>query len=133
MEPNTQTPPNSKKMTIAGWIVGGLPATMMILSSPMAILKLPASIEGMAQVGYPEAAIVPIGIAELISAVLYMIPKTSVLGAILLTGYFGGAVATHVRVQDGLFFIPIIFGVIIWGGLWLRSASLRALLPIRRG
>lgn len=73
-----------------------------------------------------------LGVTELLCAVLYAIPQTSVLGAILLTGYMGGAIATHARIGEG--FIPqIIIGVLVWLGLFLRDARLRALIPIRRG
>ncbi len=84
------------------------------------------------ELGYGEGVIVGLGIVLLVSTVLYVIPRTAVLGAILLTGYLGGAVATHVRVGGPLFSIifPIIFGVLIWGGLWLRDDRLRQLLPI---
>jgi Mn2+/Fe2+ NRAMP family transporter len=72
-----------------------------------------------------------IGILEIACTVIYVIPRTSVLGAILLTGYLGGATATHVRIGDPSFFGPVIFGVLVWLGLWLRDARLRALLPLR--
>ena len=132
MESSAQSPANPKAMTITGWIIGGLPALLMLLTSPMAILKLPQAVEGMNQYGYPEAAIVPLGIAEMLSALLYLIPQTSPLGAILLTGYLGGATATHVRAGEASFFVPILFGMLFWGGLWFRYPSLRALIPLRR-
>jgi len=87
------------------------------------------------QLGYPESVILPLGIVLLISTVLYVIPRTSVLGAILLTGYLGGAVATNVRIGDPLFthiLFPVYFGVLIWLGLYLRDRRLRALVPLRR-
>jgi hypothetical protein len=71
-----------------------------------------------------------LGILELICAVIYVIPRTSMLGAILLTGYLGGAIATHVRVGEQ-FIMPAVLGVLIWGGLYLRDYRLRALLPLR--
>ena len=85
------------------------------------------------QLGYPESVIVGLGIVLLTCTVLYIIPTTSVLGAILLTGYLGGAVATHVRVGEGLFpvLFPVIVGVLIWLGLYLRDEPLRALVPLR--
>lgn len=73
----------------------------------------------------------PIGIVELLCVVVYLIPRTSVLGAILITGYFGGAVATHVRVSDA-FVIPLVLGVLAWGGLFLRDARLRELLQLKK-
>jgi hypothetical protein len=91
-------------------------------------------VEATVMLGYPESTIVGMGIALLVSTVLYVIPRTAVLGAILLTGYLGGAVATHVRVGEGAFpvLFPVFFGVLIWGGLYLRDARLRALIPVRR-
>jgi hypothetical protein len=81
--------------------------------------------------GFPAAMASPIGIVELLCTLLYIVPQTSVLGAILLTGYLGGATAAHVRLNEQ-FISPIILGVILWGGLWLRNPSLRALLPFKR-
>jgi DoxX-like family len=90
-------------------------------------------VETTLQLGYPESVILGLGIALLASTVVYLIPRTSVLGAILLTGYLGGAVATHVRVGDNLFSVifPVLLGALLWGGLVLRDARLRALLPLR--
>jgi hypothetical protein len=82
--------------------------------------------------GYPQSTIVPIGMIELACVILYAIPQTAGLGAILLTGYLGGAVATHVRVEDGQFFGPVLAGVLVWLGLYLRDARLRSLVPWRR-
>jgi ABC-type sugar transport system permease subunit len=84
-----------------------------------------------AKYGYPEQTGMPIIVVEIICVVLYVIPQTAVLGAILLTGYLGGATATHVRVSEP-WFMPVIVGVVLWLGLFLRDARLRALVPIRR-
>ena len=82
--------------------------------------------------GYPESAIVPIVVAECVLVALYLIPPTSVLGAIVMTGYLGGAVAAHLRVGDAArAAIPLAVGVLAWGGLYLRDGRLRELLPIR--
>ncbi len=80
--------------------------------------------------GYPQSVIIGIGIAEIASTLLYAIPQTAVLGAILMTGFLGGATATHVRVGQP-FFAPIIVGVVVWLGLYLRDERLRAMLPLR--
>jgi hypothetical protein len=80
--------------------------------------------------GYPESVLTPIGVVEILCIVLYAVPRTSVLGAILVTGYLGGAVATHVRTLD-VFVPPLLLGVFVWAGLFLRDARLRALLPLR--
>jgi hypothetical protein len=100
-------------------------AVMKLIHNPMIVGKLQQ------QFGYSEALMTPIGIVELLCVVVYLIPRTSVLGAILMTGYFGGAVATHVRVSDA-FVIPLVLGVFAWGGLFLRDARLRELLPLRK-
>jgi hypothetical protein len=83
--------------------------------------------------GYPESAIVPIVIAECTLVVLYLVPPTSVLAAILMTGYLGGAVATHLRIADtARAAIPLVVGILIWGGLYLRDRRIRQLVPFRR-
>jgi hypothetical protein len=97
-------------------------------------LAMPVSVvEATVQLGYPESVIPSIGILLLVCTVLYVIPHTSMLGAILLTGYLGGAVASHVRVGAGLFpiFFPVLLGILIWLGLFLRDDRLHALLPLR--
>lgn len=123
----------SKKMVWAGRILSGLPVLFLLLDAVMKFVKPAPVVETTVGLGYPESVIVGLGAVLLASTVLYAIPRTSVLGAILLTGYLGGAVATHVRVGGPLFSIifPVIFGVLIWGGLWLRDSRLRALLPMR--
>lgn len=122
------------KMQIwAGRILSGLPILFLLMDSGMKIAKAQLAVDGSVQLGYPESVVLPLGIVLLLSTVLYAFPRTAVLGAILLTGYFGGAVATHVRVGNPLFthtLFPVYLGVMIWGGLWFRDARLRALLPI---
>jgi hypothetical protein len=81
--------------------------------------------------GYPASTIVTIGILELCCLVAFVIPRTAVLGATLLTGYLGGAIATHVRVGDP-FVVPLVLGMLVWAGIYLRDARLRALIPLRR-
>lgn len=90
-------------------------------------------IEGSVKLGYSESVIIPLGTVLIACTVLYLIPRTAVLGAILLTGYLGGAVATHVRVGDGIFPVAfgVTFGVLLWLGLYLRDARLRELVPLR--
>jgi DoxX-like family len=123
----------SKKAFWAGIIIGALP-TLMLLFSAVAKLAKPAGVvTEFTRLGYPENVILGIGILEIACTVVYIIPRVSVLGAILLTGYLGGAVATHVRIGDPLSNVlgPVIFGVLLWGGLYLRDQRLRALLPLR--
>jgi hypothetical protein len=134
MQPETQTAPTPKAMLWIGWIMSVLPALGLLLAATMNLVKSDQVVEGTTKYGYAESVIRPLGVVLLISVVVYLIPRTSVLGAILLTGYLGGAVNTHVRAQEGLFAIsfPVIFGAVLWGGLVLRDARLRALLPLRR-
>jgi hypothetical protein len=128
-----QTVPASKIMLWAGRILSAIPALFLLLDGAMKLAKPAPVVEATIRLGYPESVIVGLGILLLACTILYLIPSTSVLGAILLTGYLGGAVASHVRVGEGLFpdFFPILVGVLLWGGLLLRDARLRAVLPLR--
>ncbi len=123
--------PTSKYMVWAGYVVTALPVLGLIMSAYMKISKAPQLVEGLTKFGYPLDLAVPLAIVELTCVILYVIPQTAVLGAILLTGYLGGATATHVRISDD-FTAPIIMGVLIWLGLFLRDARIRALVPWRR-
>jgi hypothetical protein len=121
----------TKKQLWAGRIIGALPALFLLVDGGMKLVKPAPVVEATVQLGYPESVIFGLGIVLLACTVLYLVPRTSILGAILLTGYLGGAVATHVRIGNSLFsvFFPVILGVLVWGGLWLRDDRLRALLP----
>ena len=111
--------------------MSALPVLMLAMSGVMKLAKPPAVVEGFAHLGLPETLAVGLGILEFACALLYAVPRTAVLGAILLTGYFGGAVVTHLRVGDQ-FFLPVVIGVLVWGGLFLRDPRLQVLLPVRR-
>jgi len=113
--------------------MSGLPALFLLVDGGMKLFKPPVVVEATVQLGYPESAIVGIGVVLLICTILYLIPRTAILGAILLTGYLGGAVATQVRVSAVLFNIifPVVVGALLWGGLWLRDRELHDLLPVR--
>ena len=113
--------------------MSALPALFLLVDGGMKLVKPAPVVEATVRLGYRESVIVGLGIVLLVCTVLYLVPRTSILGAILLTGYLGGAVATHVRVGDDLFsiFFPVILGVLLWGGLFLRDDRLRALLPWR--
>jgi hypothetical protein len=110
----------------------GLNTAFMMIGGIVNLLKPQFVIEGTKQSGFAESTIVPLGITVLIISILYAVPRTAVLGAILLTGYFGGAVATHVRLGDGMLLVPAVFGVLVWLGVYFRDARLRALVPLRR-
>jgi hypothetical protein len=115
-----------------GRVLSALPVLMMLGGAIYSLIKPAAVREGFEKFGYPERFFMPIIITEIICVLLYVFPQTSVLGAILLTGYLGGAVATHVRIADPAFVMPIIIGVIVWLGLFLREPRLRSLIPLRR-
>lgn len=123
----------SKSALWTGRIISGIVALFLFMASIMDLVKAASALEGMVKYGYPESSLAGIGIALLVSVALYVIPRTSVLGAILLTGYLGGAVATHVRASDplGRMLVPVLFAVLAWGGLYLRDVRLRALVPLR--
>ena len=123
----------SKKALWGGRILSALPVPMLLFSATGKFLLPPEVAEGFLRLGYAESLALPLGILEVACTVIYLIPRTSVLGAILLTGYLVGAPATHVRVGDPLsmFIIPVILGVMVWGGLYLRDPRLRALIPLR--
>jgi hypothetical protein len=120
----------SKKRLWAGRILSGLAALFCLMDGGMKLFKPRVVVESTLQLGYPEAAITGIGLALLACTILYLIPRTAILGAVLLTGYLGGAVATWVRVSGPWFNIvfPVIFGCIVWGGLYLRDQRLRSAL-----
>ena len=122
----------SKSSLWAGRIVSVLAALFLLLDGVMKLFTPGFVVEATVRLGYSESVIVPIGAVLVLCTILYLIPATSVLGAILLTGYLGGAVATHVRVGEGWFPIifPIIFGILIWLGLYLRDVRLRSLVPL---
>ena len=122
----------SNKLIWTGHILSGLTGIFMLTSGlNVAFVRSADVVQGFAKFGYPEDVMVPIGLAALVGSLLYLIPRTAVLGAIVLTGYLGGAVATHVRINDPTFFAPLAVGILIWLGLFLRDEKLRALLPLR--
>jgi hypothetical protein len=123
----------SQKAVIAGRVLSALAVLFLLVDAIGKLLAPPAVVEGTTQLGWPASTIVPLGIVQLVCLALYVIPRTSLLGAILWTGYLGGAVATHVRVGNPLFthiLFPTYVAALIWGGLWLRDRRLRTLLPI---
>jgi hypothetical protein len=130
MTPTNPSAPVSKKALWAGRVMSTLPVLMLLFSAAMKFAKTPKVVDGMAFFGIPESLLLGLGILELACTIIYIIPRTAVLGAILLTGYLGGAILTHLRVGDN-FITPIVFGVFIWGGLYLRDPRIRALIPLR--
>jgi len=124
----------SNKQLWTGRTLSGLPALFMLLDGGMKLIKPAPVVKATLQLGYPESVIVGIGVVLLASTLLYLIPRTALLGAVLLTGYLGGAVASNVRAGQPLFNIvfPLFFGALLWGGLWLRDRRVRELLPLRQ-
>jgi hypothetical protein len=122
----------SKTMTIVGWVISALIAALMTFSATLKVAKPPGFAEEFVnKFGYPEDLLVILAVAEITCVMLYLIPQTSILGAVMTTGYLGGAIATHARVEDN--FIPAaIVGVMVWVGIYLREPRVRALLPLRQ-
>lgn len=123
--------PQSNKMIWTGRIISGLIVLFLLFGSIYGIINAAKLAPQAAKYGYPEGAMLKIQITLIICALIYAFPRTAILGAILLTGYLGGATATHVRVGEPFFF-PILVAVLAWGGIFLRDARLRALIPLRR-
>jgi hypothetical protein len=122
----------SKKALWAGRIISALPVLMLLFSGVLKLLKPAAVVQEFGRLGYPEKITIALGVVELSCTLIYLIPQTTVLGAILLAAYLGGATATHVRVGDP-FFIPIVLGILVWLGLYFRDPRLRTLVPLTKG
>lgn len=123
--------PGSKVMIWIGWLLSALPSLMLLFSGSMKLAKPDDVIKGFEHLGYPEQLALTLGIVEIGCTLVYLIPRTAVLGAILLTGYLGGAIAAHARLLEMQFLAPLALGLLIWGGLFLRDFRVRALIPIR--
>jgi hypothetical protein len=132
MHTTTQAIPLSQGMIWTGRVITALVALFLIFDSAVKLLKTPQAVQGTVQLGYPESTIVPIGITLLVSLVLYLIPRTSILGAILLTGYLGGATTSMVRVSSSWILFPVFIGLLAWAGIYFRDPQLRALIPFRK-
>ena len=130
---DVNAPTTSRPMLWTGWVLSGLLIAFMALDTVIKLLDLPQVVATMTEMGIPPSLDRLIGAVELVSLLLYIFPRTAILGAILLTGVFGGAVASHLRLLDPLFshtLFGVYLGLLVWGGLWFRSAKLRQLLPI---
>ena len=123
-----------KKRLVAGYVLAVLVALFLTFDTVIKVLKLAPAVQGTTKLGYPASAVLWIGLIELVCLTLYLVPRTSVLGALLLTGYLGGAIATHVRLGSPLLshtLFPIYVALLLWGGLYLRETRLRELVPFR--
>jgi hypothetical protein len=134
MQSATQTAPVSRKMLWTGRVISALAVLFLLMDGVMKLFMPAPVVEGMTRLGYPLGLAPGIGIILLVCVVVYAIPRTSILGAILLTGYLGGAVTSQLRIGEPLFshvLFPVYLAVLIWGGLFLCEARLRALIPLR--
>jgi hypothetical protein len=120
----------SSRQLWAGRIVTGLATLFLLMDGIMKVVKPAPVIEASARLGYPETTLSGIGLVLVACTLMYVIPRTAIFGAILLTGYLGGAVASQVRAGSGWFEVvfPVLFGVVVWGGLWLQDRRLRSVL-----
>lgn len=135
MSPNSENIAISQKRMWTSWIMSGITVLFLLFDSITKIIKLAPVLEASAKLGFTEDNIQVIGFTLLICTILYVIPRTSILGAILLTGYLGGAVVTNLRMGSPLFshiLFPVYFGILIWGGLFLRDNTLSSLIPFRK-
>ena len=125
----------SKKTVVVSYVLTAFVALFLTFDTVLKVLQLAPAVQGTAQLGYPPDRVLTIGLIELVCLVLALVPRTSVLGTLLMTGYLGGAIATHVRVGNPLFthvLFPVYVALLLWGGLYLREPRLRELLPLRR-
>ena len=121
-------------MMIAGYSLSGFCALFLFMDAGMKLMRLPIVLETTTQIGWPTSSVVPLGVVLLTSTLLYLFPRTSIFGAVLLTGYLGGAVATHLRIDSPLFshtLFGVYIGIIVWAGLYLRDPALRSVFPFR--
>ena len=131
----TELPTTGKTQARIGWVLTILTILFMLFDAAGKLALESHVLDATTKIGYPVAAIRPIGVIALLCTILYAIPRTAILGAVLLTGFYGGAVASKIRIEDPLFssiLFAVYFGFIAWGGLYLRDERLRSLLPFRR-
>lgn len=125
----------SKLLRGAGWVVSALIVAFMLMDASVDLVQAPFAVKANAGLGIPATLVLPIGIVALVSTLLYAAPPTAMLGAILLSGFLGGAAFTHLRIGGDIAWDVaenILIGVLAWGGLWLRDPRMRALIPFRR-
>ncbi|MDN4072922.1 DoxX family protein [Fictibacillus terranigra] len=125
----------SKSRLWTARVMSGLVTLFMLFDGITKLLKLSVSVDGMVEMGFAEHHVITIGILALLSTILYALPQTSVLGAIILTGFFGGVIATHIRLDNPLFshtLFPVYLAVLTWGGIYLRDKRLQIIFPIKQ-
>src|SRR5215469_3025289 len=133
MQPQDEVGVTSKAKLWAGRVITVLTVAFLLFDTIVKLLNLPVAVEGTVRLGYPARLVVYLGIVELICLAAYLYPRTAVLGAVLLTGYLGGPPATQVRLEDPWFIFPVVVGVLVWAGLFVRNGRLRPLLPWQSG
>jgi hypothetical protein len=121
--------PTPKWQRVVGWVLSGILALVFLPSAFFKIAQPEGFVEEWSKT-YPANTAVPIGVIEVLTFALYLVPKTRYLGGLLMLAYLGGAVATHVHADDGKFFVPVLVGIVAWLGLYLRDRKLRALVPL---
>src|SRR5215472_17295507 len=131
MQPQDEVGVTSKSKLWTGRVITLFTAAFLLFDATVKVLNLPVAVEGTARLGYPARLVMFIGIVELVCLGAYLYPRTANLGAILLTGYLGGATATEVRVEDPWFIFPVVVGVLVWAGLFLRNGRLHALFALQ--
>jgi hypothetical protein len=133
MQTTHTTPAASRGAQIAGWIASGLAIAFLVFDTVVKVIQSPMAVEPTVGLGYRAERVLVIGLIELVCLALYAFPRTAVLGAVLLTGYLGGAVAINLRAETPMFNIvfPFLIGAFVWAGVLLREQRLRALVPFR--
>jgi len=130
--------PSSSRSRTARWsggVMSGLALLFLAFDAGIKLVMAPQAIEATGQLGYPSSVVVPLGVIELVLLVLYVVPRTALVGVVLWTGYLGGAIATHVRLENPLFthvLFPVYIAALLWGALWLRDPRTRVLLAPSR-
>jgi hypothetical protein len=120
-----------KWMTWTGRVLSAIPVLMLVMSAGMKLSHAKPIVEGFGKFGFPMSLLVPVGVLELLCVIIYVIPQTAVLGAVLIAAYLGGATVTHLRVGESVI-APVLLGIFAWLGIWLREPRLRALTPLRK-
>lgn len=131
MQSATQPVSGSQKMLWTGRVISALPTLTLLFAGATKLMKSAAVLQGFAQYGYPDRLVITIGILEIACTVVYLIPRLSVLGAILMTAFLGGATASNVRIGNPAWVVTVVLGILVWLGLYLRDARVRALVPLR--
>lgn len=120
------------KTVWTGRVLSAIPVVMLLFSAAVKFMRSPQVVQGFAQFGFADNLILVVGTIELSCVIIYLIPRTAVLGAILMTALFGGATVTNLRVGNPLYFLPVLLGILAWAGLFFRDERVRALIPLRK-